>query len=134
MDKLNPATRDYLRALQQILAQAPAGAPVDHALASLVGVLDGADLDIDRETSYLYDRLEELQADSGRIPLPSGADIPDRMRADYQRPAYDQNEHDELAWCIECGQVCGHAGHRHAQGDQGTTVCEQCGVTLDPLT
>jgi hypothetical protein len=51
-----------------------------------------------------------------------------------ERPAYDQNEHDESAWCIECGQVCGHAGHRHAQGDQGTTICEQCGVTLDETT
>jgi hypothetical protein len=50
------------------------------------------------------------------------------------RPAYDQNEHDESAWCIECGQVCGHAGHRHALGDHGEIVCEQCGVTLDKTT
>jgi hypothetical protein len=50
------------------------------------------------------------------------------------RPAYDQNEHDESAWCIECGQVCGHAGHRHALGDHGEIVCEPCGVTLDKTT
>jgi hypothetical protein len=51
-----------------------------------------------------------------------------------ERPAYDQNEQDELAWCIECGQACGHAGHRHASGDHGEIVCEQCGVTLDSTT
>jgi hypothetical protein len=71
---------------------------------------------------------------------PSGALVHEayRRRADYEhedldepeRPAYDQAEQDETAWCIECGQVCGHAGHRHGSGDHGEIVCEQCGVTL----
>ncbi len=64
------------------------------------------------------------------IPLPGSADVPQEMRERYERPAYDQAEEDELGWCDECGQECGHRGHRHAQGDHGETICEQCGVTL----
>jgi hypothetical protein len=84
------------------------------------------------------EELDELEEEAGlppgRIPLPESADVPQAMRDRYERPAYDQNEQDELAWCIECGQVCGHAGHRHGSGDHGEIVCEQCGVTLDKTT
>jgi hypothetical protein len=98
-----------------------------------------------------YLRLDPAAHSPAPIPLPDSADVPQAMREqaerssayqgqpDFtrqadQRPAYDQAEQDELGWCPECGQDCGHAGHRHAQGDHGTTVCEQCGVTLPPVT
>jgi hypothetical protein len=90
------------------------------------------------EEALQDEELDELEAEEGlppgRIPLPESADVPQEVRDQHVRPAYDQNEHDESAWCIECGQVCGHAGHRHAQGDHGEIVCEQCGVTLDETT
>jgi hypothetical protein len=76
----------------------------------------GPFIDEDNVITAKIARMEELEAGS------------------VERPAYDQNEQDELAWCVECGQVCGHAGHRHAGGDHGTILCEQCGVTLDPIT
>jgi hypothetical protein len=91
------------------------------------------------EEALEAEELDELEEEEGitppgRIPLPESADVPQAMRDRYERPAYDQNEQDEQAWCVECGQVCGHAGHRHALGDHGEIVCEQCGVTLDETT
>jgi hypothetical protein len=103
------------------------------ALRRLAGALqDAADL-ADAAPDPLRERRD--REEPRRIPLPESADVPGAVREQAeQRPAYDQAEQDELGWCLECGQECGHAGHRHAQGDHGTTICEQCGVTLDPIT
>jgi hypothetical protein len=97
----------------------------------LAGTLEGvaAELrgDDGRRIQHHY-----LQGRTDRLPAYIAELAAKVERAQHTRPAYDQNEHDELAWCIECGQVCGHAGHRHALGDHGEIFCEQCGVTLDP--
>jgi hypothetical protein len=112
---------------------------VDWAIDYLGRLQTGDAADVDTEEEALQDQeLDELEQEAGlppgRIPLPESADVPRSLSERHERPAYDQNEHDELAWCIECGQVCGHAGHRHGSGDHGEIVCEQCGVTLDKTT
>jgi hypothetical protein len=101
------------------------------ALRRLAGALqDAADL-ADAAPDPLRERRD--REEPKRIPLPESADVPQVVRDAYERPAYDESEQVDT-WCIECGRQCGHATHRHAQGDHGTTICEQCGVTLDPIT
>jgi hypothetical protein len=107
--------RDLLTEAVHILEHNP---PDDRfrVASVLVQVLESSDPNV---VAWATEYLLELQ------PNPAEAEA-------RPRPAYDQNEQDELAWCIECGQVCGHAGHRHASGDHGEIVCEQCGITLSP--
>jgi hypothetical protein len=62
MAELDPEVRDYLRALQMLLAKAPPSWPAGSAFESLRTVLDApGPMDLDRETEGLYKRLGEVE-------------------------------------------------------------------------
>jgi hypothetical protein len=110
----------HLVAMRYLVGTDPEGYELALSLAGAAGP------DVDQAVRERLGPLVERSIDVGQSPPEGWLQV--------ERPAYDQNEHDELAWCIECGQACGHAGHRHASGDHGEIVCEQCGVTLDSTT
>jgi len=59
--------RDYLRALQMLLAKAPPSWPAGHAFESLRMVLDKpGPVDLDHETSFLLARLAEAERAAAR--------------------------------------------------------------------
>jgi hypothetical protein len=89
---LDRATREYLTVVRDLLdKQIPAGWLVGNVLASLDCVLTSGPVGLDHETDYLRVRLAEVERARqsnpapGRIPLPSGADLPERVRGDYER-------------------------------------------------